>query len=45
VTALHFAGDSVTGPTWWAPDGVHPSAAGHGLIADAWLGLVVPRLP
>lgn len=26
-------------PAWWAPDGVHPSAAGHGLIADAWLAL------
>lgn len=24
----------------WAPDGVHPSAAGHGLIAKAWLELV-----
>ncbi|MFA5886123.1 MAG: SGNH/GDSL hydrolase family protein [Acidimicrobiia bacterium] len=24
-------------PTWWAPDGVHPSVAGHALIADAWL--------
>ncbi|HEX4866497.1 MAG TPA: GDSL-type esterase/lipase family protein [Acidimicrobiales bacterium] len=27
-------------PAWWAPDGVHPSAAGHGLIADAWLRAV-----
>jgi lysophospholipase L1-like esterase len=27
-------------PSWWAPDGVHPSAAGHGLIADAWLATV-----
>jgi lysophospholipase L1-like esterase len=24
-------------PAWWAPDGVHPSVAGHALIADAWL--------
>jgi acyl-CoA thioesterase-1 len=24
----------------WAPDGVHPSTAGHGLIAKAWLELV-----
>jgi lysophospholipase L1-like esterase len=24
-------------PSWWAPDGVHPSVAGHALIADAWL--------
>ena len=22
---------------FWLPDGVHPSAAGHALIADAWL--------
>jgi acyl-CoA thioesterase I len=22
---------------WWAPDGVHPSVAGHAVIADAWL--------
>ncbi|GAB6929097.1 SGNH/GDSL hydrolase family protein [Paenibacillus sp. JCM 10914] len=22
---------------YWAPDGVHPSPAGHGLIAKAWL--------
>jgi acyl-CoA thioesterase I len=27
-------------PAWWAPDGVHPSAAGHGLIAEAWLDAV-----
>ena len=26
----------------WAPDGVHPSAAGHGLIAKAWLELAQP---
>lgn len=25
---------------FWLPDGVHPSAAGHGLIADAWVELV-----
>lgn len=24
-------------PEFWLPDGVHPSAAGHGLIARAWL--------
>jgi len=22
---------------YWAPDGVHPSAAGHALIAETWL--------
>lgn len=31
-------------PRWWAGDGVHPTAAGHGLIAEAWLrsGLDLP---
>lgn len=24
-------------PSYWLPDGVHPSPAGHRLIADAWL--------
>jgi lysophospholipase L1-like esterase len=24
----------VTGPAYWAPDGVHPSLAGHGFIAE-----------
>ena len=24
-------------PAYWAADGVHPTAAGHQLIADAWL--------
>ena len=24
-------------PSYWAADGVHPTAAGHQLIADAWL--------
>lgn len=27
-------------PTYWATDGVHPSPAGHGLIARAWLEAV-----
>lgn len=31
-------------PAWWAADGVHPSAAGHGLIAEAWLEAVRPAL-
>ncbi|MBW4083062.1 SGNH/GDSL hydrolase family protein [Paenibacillus sp. S150] len=33
-----FAAASVkTAPAFWAPDGVHPSPAGHALIAEAWL--------
>ncbi len=27
-------------PAWWAPDGVHPSVAGHALVATAWLAAV-----
>ncbi|MFS0837995.1 SGNH/GDSL hydrolase family protein [Paenibacillus sp. 1P03SA] len=33
-----FAQASAKAPcAYWAPDGVHPSPAGHALIADAWL--------
>jgi lysophospholipase L1-like esterase len=28
--------------TYWAADGVHPTAAGHAVIADAWLAAVNP---
>lgn len=28
-------------PSYWAADGVHPTAAGHGLIARSWMDLVV----
>ena len=28
------------GPTYWAKDGVHPTAAGHALMADCWLKTV-----
>lgn len=36
-----FAQASMTAPPgYWAPDGVHPSAAGHALIAKAWLKAV-----
>ena len=31
----------LTGPDYWLPDGVHPSAAGHRLIADAWQKVVL----
>ena len=27
-------------PTYWAHDGVHPTAAGHALMADCWLKTV-----
>ncbi|MEU3460412.1 SGNH/GDSL hydrolase family protein [Streptomyces sp. NPDC006733] len=32
-------------PAELAPDGVHPSPAGHRLIADAWLAEVAPMAP
>jgi len=27
-------------PAYWAEDGVHPSGAGHALMAETWLGIV-----
>jgi lysophospholipase L1-like esterase len=27
-------------PSWWAPDGIHPTLAGHYLMAQAWLKAV-----
>lgn len=24
-------------PAWWAADGIHPTAAGHGFLAEMWL--------
>lgn len=36
-----FAAASVKAePSYWAYDGVHPTSAGHALIADAWLQTV-----
>jgi lysophospholipase L1-like esterase len=36
-----FAEASTRAPSaFWLPDGVHPSLAGHTLIADEWLGRV-----
>lgn len=32
---------AATGPRPWCPDGVHPSRAGHQLLADEWLELDV----
>jgi lysophospholipase L1-like esterase len=28
-------------PSFWAADGIHPTNAGHGLIADAWMRAVL----
>ncbi|AWI08142.1 SGNH/GDSL hydrolase family protein [Ereboglobus luteus] len=36
-----FAAAATRAPAaYWLPDGVHPSAAGHALIADAWMANV-----
>ncbi len=37
-----FAAASCRAPLgYWLPDGVHPSPAGHALIADAWISAVL----
>jgi lysophospholipase L1-like esterase len=45
--AVHVALDGIFAaaltrqePAYWAPDGVHPSLAGHALIAQSWLKAV-----
>ncbi|QNK55176.1 MULTISPECIES: SGNH/GDSL hydrolase family protein [Paenibacillus] len=40
LDGLFAAASMSTGASYWAGDGVHPSPAGHGLIADAWLRAV-----
>ncbi|MFD3261265.1 SGNH/GDSL hydrolase family protein [Paenibacillus lentus] len=37
LDGLFAAACSKAEPSYWAGDGVHPSPAGHELIADAWL--------
>ena len=37
LDGLFAAAASLREPAYWAPDGVHPSPAGHALIAEAWL--------
>jgi len=36
LQAAFDAAAARTGPEHWAPDGVHPSPAGHALIAERW---------
>lgn len=40
LDGLFAAASTVIEPAYWAPDGVHPSPAGHELIANAWLKAV-----
>jgi lysophospholipase L1-like esterase len=37
LNGLFYAAAARSGPAYWAADGVHPSPAGHGLIAEAWI--------
>lgn len=37
---LFAAAAARTGAETWASDGVHPTSAGHGLLAEAWLAAV-----
>ena len=39
-TALNQALDKAE-PTYWTADGVHPTAAGHNVLKDAWLKAVL----
>ncbi|MEK0315806.1 SGNH/GDSL hydrolase family protein [Cohnella sp. 56] len=40
LDGLFAAASSRVDPAYWAGDGVHPSPAGHALIAKAWLDAV-----
>ncbi|WP_340023000.1 SGNH/GDSL hydrolase family protein [Paenibacillus sp. FSL K6-1096] len=40
LDGLFAAAAAKAEPAFWAGDGVHPSPAGHALIADAWLKAV-----
>ncbi|NQX71341.1 SGNH/GDSL hydrolase family protein [Paenibacillus alba] len=40
LDGLFAQASTLAPPRYWAPDGVHPSPAGHALIAEAWLDAV-----
>lgn len=40
LDGLFNAASAKADSAYWAPDGVHPSPAGHALITDAWLRTV-----
>lgn len=40
LDGLFNAASTQVDPAYWAGDGVHPSAAGHALIAKAWMDTV-----
>jgi acyl-CoA thioesterase-1 len=40
LDGLFAQASTLAPPAYWAPDGVHPSPAGHALIAKAWLEVI-----
>lgn len=40
LDGLFAQASMLAAPSYWAPDGVHPTPAGHALIANAWLKTV-----
>ncbi|HKJ85439.1 MAG TPA: SGNH/GDSL hydrolase family protein [Spirochaetia bacterium] len=40
LDGIFSAASTRVAPEYWAPDGVHPSVAGHGLIARSWMDAV-----
>lgn len=44
VHAIMEAACEKADPSYWAADGVHPTPAGHQLIADAWIKTALPVL-
>jgi lysophospholipase L1-like esterase len=34
---MFAAASTAVDPAYWAADGVHPTAAGHALMADEWI--------
>lgn len=45
LDGLFAAAAVTTGLSYWLPDGVHPSLAGHAFIADHWLALLSRLTP
>ncbi len=40
LDGIFNAASTRVAPEYWTPDGVHPSVAGHGLIARSWMNAV-----
>ncbi|MBD3390820.1 MAG: GDSL family lipase [Chitinivibrionales bacterium] len=42
---IFAAASTRAAPAYWAEDGVHPTPAGHALMAQAWMEWVLGRVP